>query len=223
MRAEIPEGSFKKAEFNLFPTLVQVFNFEDHPSNKDIVELMENFEHTANWPKDIGKGKTSSLHFDPVSKVHKTTNCLSMPEFEKLRRDIENCLNDYTRTVGLENVELTKSWFNVQENEGHVNEHRHELSIVSGAYYPYVEEGSAPIIFKSPILLAKMAEVHDRATEFTANIMEFHPRTGMLVLFPSWLYHHTSFNKTNKRLTVSFNTRHLQVCYHEMDNPHQFK
>ena len=68
-----------------------------------------------------------------------------------------------------------------------------------------------------------MAEVHDRATEFTANIMEFHPRTGMLVLFPSWLYHHTSFNKTNKRLTVSFNTRHLQVCYHEMDNPHQFK
>ena len=129
MKANIPEGSFDKAEFNLFPTLVQVFSFEDHPDNKIISELMTNFEETSNWPKDVGKGRTSSLSFDPVSKVHKTTNCLDMPEFKKIRRDIENCLNDYTRTVGLENVELTKSWFNIQEDEGHVNEHRHELSL----------------------------------------------------------------------------------------------
>jgi uncharacterized protein (TIGR02466 family) len=123
----------------------------------------------------------------------------------------------------MEGVELTKSWFNIQEADGHVNEHRHDLSIVSGAYYPYVDEGSAPIVFKNPNLGPKMAEVHDRVTEFTADIMEFHPRSGMLVLFPSWLYHRSYRNKTEKRLTISFNTRHLQVCYHDLENPHQFK
>lgn len=223
MRANLPEGPFNKAEFNLFPTLVQVFCFENHPANPGIIELMDNFEETSSWPKDVGKGKTSSMHYDPVGKVHRSTNCLDLPEFTKLKRDIENCLNDYTRTLGMEGVELTKSWFNIQEADGHVNEHRHDLSIVSGAYYPYVDEGSAPIVFRNPNLGPKMSEVHDRVTEFTADIMEFHPRSGMLVLFPSWLYHRSYRNKTEKRLTISFNTRHLQVCYHDLENPHQFK
>lgn len=223
MKAELPEGPFTKADFNLFPTLVQVHCFDNHPANADIVNLIENYKETSSWPKDIGRGKTSSMHYDPVGKVHRTTNCLNLPEFEKLKRDIENRLVDYTRTVGIAEVELTKSWFNIQEDEGHVTEHRHDLSIVSGAYYPYVEEGSAPIVFRNPNLAPKMAEVPEMVTEFTADGMEFHPRSGMLVLFPSWLYHRTYFNKTKKRLTVSFNTRHNEVCYHDLENPHQFK
>jgi len=223
VKAELPEGPFTKADFNLFPTLVQVHCFDNHPANADIVNLIENYKETSSWPKDIGRGKTSSMHYDPVGKVHRTTNCLNLPEFEKLKRDIENRLVDYTRTVGIAEVELTKSWFNIQEDEGHVTEHRHDLSIVSGAYYPYVEEGSAPIVFRNPNLAPKMAEVPEMVTEFTADGMEFHPRSGMLVLFPSWLYHRTYFNKTKKRLTVSFNTRHNEVCYHDLENPHQFK
>jgi len=223
VKAELPEGPFTKADFNLFPTLVQVHCFDNHPANADIVNLIENYKETSSWPKDIGRGKTSSMHYDPVGKVHRTTNCLNLPEFEKLKRDIENRLVDYTRTVGIAEVELTKSWFNIQEDEGHVTEHRHDLSIVSGAYYPYVEEGSAPIVFRNPNLAPKMAEVPEMVTEFTADGMEFHPRSGMLVLFPSWLYHRTYFNKTKKRLTVSFNTRHDEVCYHDLENPHQFK
>ena len=56
-----------------------------------------------------------------------------------------------------------------------------------------------------------MSEIHNNATEFTSDKMEFTPRTGMLVLFPSWLYHRSLYNKTNKRLTISFNTHHIQV------------
>ena len=197
IKAELPEGPFDKADFNLFPTLVQVHCFDNHPANDGIVNF--------------------------IGKVHRSTNCLDLPEFEKLKRDIENRLVDYTRTVGIAGVELTKSWFNIQEAEGHVAEHRHDISIVSGAYYPYVDEGSAPIVFKNPNLGPKIAERPERNTEFSTDGMEFFPKTGMLVLFPSWLYHRTYFNKTKKRITISFNTRHDEVCYHDLENPHQFK
>ena len=223
IRAELPLGPFDKADFNLFPTLVQVHCFDNHPANDDIVNFIENCKNMSDWPKDVGHGSTSAMHYDPVEKAHGSTNCLDLPEFTKLKRDIENCLNDYTRTLGMEGVELTKSWFNIQEAEGFVAEHRHDLSIVSGAYYPYVDEGSAPIVFRNPISGPKIAERPERNTEFSTDGMEFNPRSGMLVLFPSWLYHRSYYNKTKKRITVSFNTRHLEVCYHDLENPHQFK
>ena len=168
-------------------------------------------EIIMSWPDDVGKGKTSSRYFDVISKTHKAANFLDQKEFKLIKQDIQNCVDEYCVTCGLEQAIIAKSWFNIQEEEGHVNEHRHELSIVSGAYYPYCEEDSAPIVFTSPILGPKMAEIHNNATEFTSDKMEFHPRSGMLVLFPSWLYHRSLYNKTNKRLTISFNTHHIQV------------
>jgi uncharacterized protein (TIGR02466 family) len=223
IKAELPEGPFAKADFNLFPTLVQVHCFDNHPANDGMMKVIENCKETASWPKDVGHGRTSAMYYDPIGKVHRNTNCLDEPEFAKLKRDIENRLVDYTRTVGIAGVELTKSWFNIQEAEGYVAEHRHDISIVSGAYYPYVDEGSAPIVFRNPILGPKMSERPERNTEFSTDGMEFFPKTGMLVLFPSWLYHRTYFNKTKKRITISFNTRHDEVCYHDLENPHPFK
>ena len=53
-----------------------------------------------------------------------------------------------------------------------------------------------------------MSEIHAKATEYTADEMEFDVRTGFLILFPSWLYHYTKPNPTEKRITMSFNTHH---------------
>ena len=213
MKATIPEEQFRKADYLLFPTLVQVWNLEDHADQKLVVETMESFsdETLMKWPVDIGKGKTSSRYFDVVSKTHKTANFLDREEFKIIKQDIQNCVDEYCMTCGLEQAVIAKSWFNIQEEDGHVNEHRHELSIVSGAYYPYCDKDSAPTVFTSPVLGPKMAEVHNNATEFTADKMEFVPKTGMLVLFPSWLYHRSLYNKSKKRLTISFNTHHIKV------------
>ena len=128
--------------------------------------------------------------------------------FEDMRKTIVERLNEFCDDAGLEPVDIGKSWINHQVQEGYVASHRHELSIVSGAYYPIVEEGSAPIVFDSPIRTPRMAEIHNKATDFTANNMEFEPKSGMLILFPSWLYHYSLPNKTAKRITISFNTYH---------------
>ena len=213
MRAKIPEGQFRKADYSLFPTLVQTYNLEDHPDQELVIKTIEDFtdETLMKWPVDIGKGKTSSRDFDVISKTHKTANFLDQKEFKLIKQDIQNCIDQYCTKCGLEPAKIAKSWFNIQEEQGYVTEHRHELSIVSGAYYPYCDKDSAPIVFTSPILAPKMAEVHNNTTEFTADKTEFVPRTGLLVLFPSWLYHRSLHNKTKKRLTISFNSHHIKV------------
>ena len=124
---------------------------------------------------------------------------------------IKERVDEYCMESGLAPVEIGKSWINSQSENGYVASHRHELSIVSGAFYPIVEPGSAPLVFDSPIKGPRMSEIHNVATHFTSDTMEFDPRDGMLILFPSWLYHYSLPNKTAKRITISFNTFHIYM------------
>ena len=196
MKVQIPNQKFRKADYRIFPTLVQVHNIE---CDTRVVKAFLDDCDMETWPDDIGKGTTSSRQVE---------NLLHINEFEDIRKAIEERLSEYCDDAGLEPVDIGKSWINYQKQEGYVASHRHELSIVSGAYYPIAEEGSAPIVFDSPIRTPRMAEIHNKATDFTANNMEFEPKSGMLILFPSWLYHYSLPNKTAKRITISFNTFH---------------
>ena len=97
MRAKIPEGQFRKADYSLFPTLVQTYNLEDHPDQELVIKTIEDFtdETLMKWPVDIGKGKTSSRDFDVISKTHKTANFLDQKEFKLIKQDIQNCIDEY--------------------------------------------------------------------------------------------------------------------------------
>ena len=196
MKAQIPDQQFRKADYNIFPTLVQVHYID---CDTKIVNAFLDDCDMETWPDDIGKGTTSSRQVE---------NLLHINEFADMKKTIEERLNEYCDDAGLEPVDIGKSWINHQVQEGYVASHRHELSIVSGAYYPIVEEGSASIVFESPIRTPRMSEIHNKATNFTADKMEFEPKSGMLILFPSWLYHSSLPNKTAKRITISFNTFH---------------
>ena len=196
MKAQIPDQQFRKADYDIFPTLVQVHNIE---CDTRVVKAFLDDCEMETWPDDIGKGTTSSRQVE---------NLLRINEFEDMRKTIEGRVDEYCNDAGLEPVEIGKSWINHQVQEGYVASHRHELSIVSGAYYPIVENGSASIVFESPIRTPRMSEIHNKATNFTADKMEFEPKSGMLILFPSWLYHYSLPNKTDKRITISFNTFH---------------
>ena len=43
---------------------------------------------------------------------------------------------------------IKNSWMNRVGKGGSVRSHRHEGSVVSGAFYPIADEGSCPLIFK---------------------------------------------------------------------------
>ena len=43
MKATIPEGQFRKADYSLFPTLVQVWNLNGHSDQKLVVDTINSF------------------------------------------------------------------------------------------------------------------------------------------------------------------------------------
>ena len=201
MKVQIPDQEFRKAEYRIFPTLVQVhqLDFDTVRTYTSVTNAFLDDCDMDTWPDDIGKGTTSS---------RQVMNLLHLNEFANLKNLIDERLTEYCDAAGLGPVEIGKSWVNQQVQEGYVASHRHELSIVSGAYYPMVDEGSGSFVVESPIRTPRMAEIHNKTTDFTANKMEFEPKSGMLILFPSWLYHYSLPNKTANRVTISFNTFH---------------
>tara|TARA_B100001559_G_scaffold138720_1_gene116540 strand:+ start:359 stop:925 length:567 start_codon:yes stop_codon:yes gene_type:complete len=119
-------------------------------------------------------------------------------ELKPLMIKIQECVNEYVRPhEKLEASVISSSWFNILGKGHKVDRHRHveswndrEGSVVSGAYYPYVDSDSAPLIF----------------TFLDGKTVTMPCSSGSLVIFPSWLDHHTLENQTNRRITVSFNT-----------------
>jgi len=145
-----------------------------------------------------------------VSSYEIDKEFLFKEELKPLMIKIQECINEYIRpNEKLEASVISSSWFNIL-GEGHkVGRHRHveswddrEGSVVSGAYYPHVEEGSAPLIFTFP----------------EGRIVNMHPASGSLVIFPSWVDHHTTENQSNKRITVSFNTVRKSVVLEKFPN-----
>ena len=100
------------------------------------------------------------------------------------------------------------------EEGANVEKHRHEGSVVSGAYYPYVEDDSCPLIFESPLRQVRMCDVFDKQNEFSSYYVSMKPKNGLLLIFPSWLEHKTDPNASGKRITVSFNTIRRNLVPH---------
>jgi hypothetical protein len=147
----------------------------------------------------IDKSMTGKYHLvSGLSSYEFNKEFLFAEEIKPLMIKIQKSINGYIRSYdNLEETVISSSWFNILSKGQSVGRHRHvdswdvrEGSVISGAYYPYVDEGSSPLVFTYP----------------EGKIKKFYPSSGSLLLFPSWLDHHTEENETDKRITVSFNT-----------------
>jgi len=176
--------------------------------------MIENFnlnKFNDNCIEVIDKSTTGNYHLvSGLSSYEIDREFLFKEELKPLMIKIQECINGYVRgNDKLQTSVISSSWFNIL-GEGHkVSRHRHveswddrEGSVVSGAYYPHVEDGSAPLIFTFP----------------EGKVVNMYPSNGSLVIFPSWVDHHTTENQSNKRITVSFNTVRKSVVLEKFPN-----
>ena len=96
MKVQIPNQKFRKADYRIFPTLVQVHNIE---CDTRVVKAFLDDCDMETWPDDIGKGTTSSRQVE---------NLLHINEFEDIRKVIEERLAEYCDDTGLEPVDIGK-------------------------------------------------------------------------------------------------------------------
>ena len=180
---------------HLFPTVIGSFDFSNDPDLQVLLDIIKNY------PKE-----PHMLLSGGVSSYSTETRILNDERITGLKRRIQDSVNQYVEYIGVAPVDIGVSWFNVLTAGHRVKPHRHEVSVVSGAFYVEADEGSVGLTFASPLAPLRMFEFVQNINEHNSNFWTIPCKTGMLYLFPSWLEHSTELNETENRITVSFNT-----------------
>ena len=123
-----------------------------------------------------------------VTKGYSTYNygmpTLMYPELTGLKNVIKQYVRLYCNKYEIPPLKFINSWFNISQPGNKLKAHKHEESIVSGAFYI---SGKTPLIFPDASI---------------------NPYPGLLVIFSSDLVHYTE-EETEERIIISFNTDYL--------------
>ena len=189
--------SYPKEVNQLFPTVIMRYDLNNHPHYSRMLDIVNKTK--TEWHAIMKNSESTYNESTP-------NRWLDKMGLEPIKATIEDCIQDYCLEYGLPQLAIGNSWMNRVGKGGAVRPHRHEVSVLSGAFYPIADKGSTPLVFKSPLHPYKMYEYTAQETSYNATLMETPCEQGTLVLFPSWLEHYTEENDTENRVTISFNT-----------------
>ena len=190
------------AQLNLhsfFITPVFSFNLEGYSSLKDdIIEFKKEDQ--------IGvKGRSTDGGWHSKDNLH------NHPNFSNLRSEIFNFADEAFMHLGMQKMympEMTGMWGIINPPGSSNKLHNHPYNFLSGVFYLQVPENSGQIIFHDPkpqaeVLSPPKVENH---SIHVAHRVNFQPKNGTLLFFPSYLNHEVEENNSqDDRIIVSFN------------------
>lgn len=188
-------------EINAFATpirVIQNFLSSNECNEFDNTSKKLNFhDHTSFTGKVIS---THDTHYDVF-------HCFSNSSEILVRLD--QALSEYVKLYGIEDVKLTNSWTNRQYKDTKLLPHTHPMSVISGALYIKADHTSSQIAFFNPNPFLSILALKG-LTQYNLGQLCISPKTGTLILFPSWLRHSGGMenNYSDERIVISFNT-----CY----------
>ena len=132
-----------------------------------------------------------------------------LEEFRELVETIRAATADaleYLR-VGYGDFEITGCWANVNAPGAVHGIHSHPNNYFSGIYYVQVPKGGDTVSFHDPrIQTAILRPPVRELTADNADQVVVAVRSGMLLVFPSWLQHSVEANRGKReRISLSFN------------------
>ena len=183
---------------SIFPTIVAEFDLSSNPIVGNVRELIDATESVRAIEHGLVENGFSSYGW--------SKNILNEQEFTPLKEVFLDCIKQYSEAVSLDDLVISNSWYNKFLQGGKIAAHRHEGSVCSAAFYPYVDKGSANIRFHSPLEPYRMNEIFGDENYYNTYFWEFPAKKDTLYIFPSWLEHETNVNHSNERYVISFNT-----------------
>ena len=184
----------------LFPTPVW---YED--TDIDTVSLVE-FSYGYRFSDPIGRRVSNygGWHSKNVySSIHRELLELESKILEYARV----CAYEYG--IGEVNLSISNLWININET-GHSNSiHTHPSSFLSGVFYVMAEPGQGDIVFhrcpSQNFIIQSNGPIREN-NMLNASSVSFEPKTGRLILFPSFLPHEVYSNDLEEdRISISFN------------------
>ena len=156
------------------------------------------------WSREKGyKGYTSYASLNDLPRRD--------PAFAELKKILDRHAAKFAGELAFDlgrKPRLDSLWVNLMKPGGHHTAHIHPHSILSGTFYVEAPEGSGPIRFEDPRLPMMMAAPVRRedAPEELRNFVSIEPRSGLLLMWESWLRHEVLPGTAKAdRLSISFN------------------
>jgi uncharacterized protein (TIGR02466 family) len=143
--------------------------------------------------------------------------------YEKLNQlysVVHHKVNEIHKAVGLSDEydqEIMMAWANIDASLYATIPHAHvntdQCVLFSGVYYVAVTENTSALEFHTPlavqqaVLFSKYIKTYN---SFTSGTYRYKPKTGDLIIFPSWLQHYTLplvEKCDDERVSIAFNFR----------------
>tara|TARA_B100000131_G_scaffold277400_2_gene281219 strand:+ start:477 stop:1079 length:603 start_codon:yes stop_codon:yes gene_type:complete len=145
-------------------------------------------------------GIDTNFFEDPETRK-RLRNTIIERELTEMQNMISHHLNLYADTKV---CDLQDSWFNFSNHKSYQERHIHGEYPVSGVYYLQARGDGADgaLVFHNPSRL--VGYLNSGGGPLCSK--EFKPSKGMITLFPGWLEHNVTVNKTHdERISLAFN------------------
>ena len=189
----------------LFPIPVYITRYRNDYTNE--MKFIYNAECIGT--KDSEQKQIDNLYGKKNTNRQSLDNfILDNPELENIRKWIHLQINDYARNVMGSKSEMiiTQSWLNKNGRGESHHEHAHPNSMISGVWYPQINENLPPIEFRTPIHRDISMQI-ETYNQFNSATFMLPMKMGELIMFPSNLSHSVQPNLSDEeRISLSFNT-----------------
>ncbi|HEX4027988.1 MAG TPA: TIGR02466 family protein [Rhizomicrobium sp.] len=157
------------------------------------------------WSRDHGYGGYTS--YASLNDLPRRATLFGEIE-QKIARHVSAFARELEFDLGGKRLALDSLWLNVMKKGAVHAPHIHPHSAISGTYYVSVPPKSGTIRFEDPRLAMMMAAPPRKknARAESRLFIDVQPRTGMLLLWESWLRHGVQANGAREpRISLSFN------------------
>lgn len=178
--------------FEIFPILIKkiVMNTISNENLSSIAHAIDQEKFTNNALIKNGHRSQSNTFLDRRLQIKEL---------------FQNEVDVFLTECGIIPANISYSWCNKYVNKGTITPHKHEMSIVSGVYYPLIKGSDSFLKIRNPCSPFKINEVTASTTKFNLQEFTIPIKENMLILFPSWIEHYSE-NNSEIKYAISFDT-----------------
>jgi len=182
----------------IFPTPVHIVDFSD-------TEFCDKASLAVRAILDNGEGGGDDVCWCTPDNLD------LRPEFSEIKNIILSEVGKVFDYIGLvrDDFYMTCMWANVSKPKNRHALHPHANSYYSGVMYLEAPGIPGNIGFKDPRPSSEiLSPDYIQNSIFKLRTIEFEPKKGRLIMFPSWLHHGTrpgNFDENLNRISLSFN------------------
>ena len=193
----------RNSELNLFfPTPVWTSKIHNYAQvNKKILEFIKTMEVSDS--KGVQKSNLKGWHSPDFNLNDKEV----IDYVNSVGPSINEALIDMGWDLQNQSIKITSMWSIVNKTDAANSRHIHGNCFISAAYYVKAPTNCGDIVFHDP--RNEPSFFHPKVqtpNKLNTNIVKITPQDGLLVLFPSYIYHSVEPNKSNdERIVISFN------------------